>query len=93
MEWISVKKRLPKIEPGRDSSDLVLVAKRLRSRRGKLIVKMARLHKTPVDCIAGSSLIWIDQSSMTGSGIIDVVYWMPLPEPPEAGTVIVGRKI
>lgn len=82
-EWISVKERLPKIEPSRDSSDLVLVVKRLRSRSGRRIVKMAQLHRTPVDCIAGSSLIWIDQSFTTCSGIIDVVYWMPLPEPPE----------
>lgn len=84
MEWISVKERLPEIEPGRDSSNLVLVAKRLQSRRDKLIIKMARLYKSSGNCFGGNTLIWFDQTSTAISGtIIDVAYWMPLPEPPE----------
>lgn len=72
MEWISTRRRLPDIEEGQGSSDLVLIVK-----RGT--IKTAQLCRIPAGRY-GATYVWIEYDL---GAIIDVDYWMPLPEPPE----------
>lgn len=80
-EWISVKERLPEIHKSLfNSSDVVLIAHRLRSRPNRLVVRPAVLVQEEQGCFSGGGIWYTVGSSMP---IMDVTHWMPLPDPPE----------
>lgn len=86
MDWIDVDQRCPKLRG--QSSPLVLIAKQLRSRPGRLVTSVGYLQKFNAE----GETMWVDALSRVPD-IPSVCYWMPLPEPPRADGLAVEYEV
>lgn len=80
-EWIAANDQYPPMLGRGDNSEVVLIAKTMKSRPAKLTVSMGWLQREHVN---SDRFIWVEVFSK-GYDIFppNVKFWMPLPEPPK----------
>jgi hypothetical protein len=75
--WIDVNQKSPKLRG--HTSPVVLIAKPLGSRPGRLVVSVGYLQKFGIE-----ETVWVDALSHV-LDLPSVRYWMPLPDAPDIG--------